>query len=140
MQDEAWRARIDADNKKCNEARIRLEEHEKSQQKEINENKELISELYDYKNNIYRKLTVLEVDKVDVKDHNSLAKCVTQLKTEKKFLPYVIMILSLIGTIISVVYMTNKFARGVDIGKSRSQVEVNERLPILRSEVPKDNQ
>lgn len=126
--------------KACNENRVRLEEHDKAQQKEIDESKSLVSELYDYKNDIYRKITENKANAVTVKDYNELAKSVTQLKTEKKFLPYTVMIISLIGTIISGVYITNKLTRGKYVGKSRSQVEANERLPVLRSEVFEDNQ
>lgn len=77
--DEQWKAKVDSENKKCNEARIVLQEHEKSQQKEIDDHSDLISELYDYKNKIFQKITVLEV--------------------EKKFLPYLVMILSACATI-----------------------------------------
>jgi hypothetical protein len=139
MVDEQWKHRVDDDMKACNEQRIRLEEHDKTQQKEIDESKSLISDLYDYKNDIYKKITESKGDSVTQKDHNALAKCVTQLKTERKFLPYVIMIVSLIGTIVSCVYMANRLTRGDNVRESRNKVEVNERLPVLRSEMPENN-
>ena len=140
MTEELWRQRVDADMKSCNEQRVRLEEHDKAQQKEIDISKSELSELYDYKNDIYRKITENKANAATVTDHNELAKQVTQLKTEKKFLPYVVMIVSLIGTIMSGIYITNKLTRGKYVSKSRSPIEVNERLPVLRPEMFKDHQ
>lgn len=140
MADEQWKHKVDEDMKQCNEQRVRLEEHDKTQQKEIDEGKSQLSELYDYKNDIYRKITENKSNSATVRDHNELARQVTQLKTEKKFLPYVVMIISLIGTIISGIYITNKLTRGKYVSKSRSQIEVNERLPVLRSELFEDHQ
>jgi hypothetical protein len=104
---------------------IRLEEQSKSQQKEIDEQWKQISDLFDYKNNIIQKITGLESQKVSYQSFNALSKCVTQLKTEKKFLPYVVMIVTLIGTIASVLYLTFDANRGKDGDKPRSQVEVS---------------
>lgn len=140
MAEDNWKQRVDADMKSCNEQRVRLEEHDKAQQKEIDTNAEQVSELYDYKNDIYRKITENRANAPTVIDHNKLAKEVTQLKTERKFLPYVIMIISLIGTIISGIYITNKLTRGKYVSKSSSPIEVNERLPVLRSELFKDHE
>lgn len=139
-RDDDRNRKIDDEMKTCNEIRVRLEEHDKVQQKEIDHTKSEVSELYDYKNDIYRKITENKANAATVKDHNELAKQVTQLKTEKKFLPYVVMIISLIGTIISGVYITNKLTRGKYVGKQCSQIEVNERLPVLRSQLSEDNE
>jgi hypothetical protein len=123
--DEQWKHKIEAETRKCLEDRVRLEEQTKSQQKEIDESWKQISELYDYKNNIFQKITGLEAQKVGHKDFNALAKCVTQLKTERKFLPYLVMIVTLIGTIASVVYLTLDANRGKDADKPRSQTEIS---------------
>ncbi len=124
--DELWKAKIDGENKNCNEARIRLEEQTKSQQKEIDSQEALISDLFDYKNNIYQKITGLEAQKVGYQNFNALAKCVTQLKTEKKFLPYLVMIVTLIGTIASVIYLASDTKhRGDNGNKPRSQTEIS---------------
>ena len=138
--DENWKRRVEEDMKSCNENRVRLEEHDKAQQKEIDGGQEQLSELYDYKNDIYRKLTENKANAATIKEHHALAKQVTQLKTEKKFLPYVIMIISLISAIVTVIYATNKLTRGDNVRESKNKVEVNERLSVLRSEVPEDSQ
>lgn len=134
-----WNRRVDIDMRSFNEQRVRLEEHDKAQQKEIDSNKEMLSELYDYKNDIYRKLTENKANAATAKDHNDLVKQVTQLKTEKKFLPYVVMIISLIGTIMSGIYITNKLTRGEHVSKSRSTVETDERLSVLRTPMLKNS-
>jgi len=128
---------VDVDMRKYNETRVRLEEHDKAQQKEIDFNKEQLSELYDYKNDIYRKLTESKANSVTPTEFHDLKQKVTELNTEKKFLPYVIMIVSLIGTILSGIVITNKLTRGKHDGKS-DQVETHERLPVLRSDMPKN--
>jgi hypothetical protein len=110
--DEKWKQVVDTDMKVCNEMRVRLEEHDKTQQKEIDESKSQISELYDYKNDIFRKLTTIDANKVSYKEYNALVKCVTQLKTEKKFLPYLVMGISLLASIASVIYVISKLAGG----------------------------
>ncbi len=140
MTDEAWKSRVEKDMKLCNEHRVRLDERTISQQKEIDTTDGLLSDLYDYKNDIYRKLTENKANAVTVKDHNELATQVTRLNTEKKFLPYVIMIVSLIGTLVTAIYAVNKLTGGENVGKSRNKVEAHERLPVLRSEMSKDNQ
>jgi hypothetical protein len=139
LVDEQWKHRVEGDMKTCNEQRVRLEEHDKTQQKEIDESKSLVSELYDYKNDIYRKITENCANAATVKDHNELAKQVTQLKTEKKFFPYVVMIISLIGTIMSGVYIANKLTRGEHVSKSSHTNETHERLPVLRTPMSEDS-
>lgn len=134
-----WNRRVDLDMRSCNETRVRLEEHDKAQQKEIDSNKEEISELYDYKNDIYRKVTENKANAATVTDYNVMKERVTQLQTEKKFLPYVVMIISLIGTIMSGIYITNKFSRGEHVGKSSNKNEAHERLPVLRTPVSKNS-
>ena len=110
---------------KCLEDRVRLEERTTSQQKEIDEQWKQISDLFDYKNSLFNKITGLESQKVGYQNFNALSKCVTQLKTEKKFLPYLVMIVTLIGTIASVVYLTYDANRGKDGDKPRSQIEIS---------------
>jgi hypothetical protein len=127
-----WNRRVDMDMRACNETRVRLEEHDKAQQKELDSHKKELSELYDYKNDIYRKITENKAVAATVLEHNELKTQVTQLKTEKKFLPYLVMIISLVGTIVSGIYITNKLTRGEDVSKSGNKTEVNERLPVLR--------
>ncbi len=127
-----WNRRVDVDMRNCNEMRVRLEEHDKSQQKEIDSHKKELSKLYDYKNDIYRKITENKADAATVLQHNDLKHLVTQLKTEKKFLPYLVMVISLIGTIVSGIYITNKLTRGGDVSKSGNTTEIDERLPVLR--------
>lgn len=122
--DEKWKQTVDKDMKSYNEMRVRLEEHDKNQEKDIAENKELISDLYDYKNNIYKKLTYLEVEKVSVKDHNALAKCVTQLKTEKKFLPWLVMITSLVVSIASLIFIVSKVTHSDKVKSSKEGTDV----------------
>ena len=94
--EEKWQGIVNEDMKKCNEARIRLEERDKSQEQNIKESKRLIEQLFDYKNSILTKMTFLEVNKVDIKDMEALRKCVTILKTEKKFMPYIALIISML--------------------------------------------
>jgi hypothetical protein len=139
MTDEHWKHKVDESMKACNEQRVRLEEHDKAQQKEIDTNSEQLSDLYDYKNDIYRKLTENRSNAASIKDHNVLVQEVTRLKTEKKFLPYVVMIISLVATIISGIYITNKLTRREHVGKSSNQDATHERLSVLRSEMPKDS-
>ncbi len=79
MPDETWKRNVESDMKSCLKHRIKLEENTKSQQKEIDENRDFISELYDYKNKLFQKITVLEV--------------------QKRFLPWLISILSAAATI-----------------------------------------
>jgi hypothetical protein len=134
-----WNRRLDIDMRRCNETRVRLEEHDKAQQKELDSHKEELSELYDYKNDIYRKITENRANAATVLAHNRLKEQVAQLQTEKKFLPYVVMIISLIGTIISGIYITNKLTRGEHVGKSGNQNEAHERLPILRTPVSENS-
>lgn len=122
--DEKWKQAVDKDMKSCNEMRVRLEEHDKNQEKDIAENKELISGLYDYKNNIYKKLTYLEVEKVSVKDHNAMAKCVTQLKTEKRFLPWLVMITSLVVSIASLIFIVSKVTHPDKVKSSKEGTDV----------------
>jgi hypothetical protein len=138
--EEEWKLKVEEDMKVCMASRVRLEERDKAQQKDIDEQWKQISDLFDYKNDIYRKITENNASAAKVKDCLELAKAVTVLKTEKKFLPYFVMIITLIVTLASAIYAVNKFTRGEDVNKSRSQNEVNERLPVLRSEMPKDNQ
>jgi hypothetical protein len=116
MIDEVWKHKIEADMKKCNEIRVRLEETDKHQGEKIEKNVELIEHMYDYKNNIYRKITFIEANKVDRKEFDAISKCVNTMKTEKKFLPWVVMIFSVIGTIVSVVYMLLKVAAMANAG------------------------
>jgi hypothetical protein len=137
--EEHWKQKVDADMKSCNEQRVRLEEHDKAQKKEIDSNKGELSDLYDYKNDIYRKLTENRANAATTNDHNELKDQVTQLRTEKKFIPYVVMIISLIGTILSGVYIMNKLTRGDDVNKSGNKIEINERLSVLRPELSKDS-
>jgi hypothetical protein len=139
MIEEHWKNKVEADMKQCNEQRVRLEEHDKAQQKELDADSELISDLYDYKNDIYRKITENKANAVAHRDHHELKIQVTQLRTEKKFLPYVVMIISLIGTIISGIYITNKLTRGTYVGKSSSANETHERLPVLRTPMLEDS-
>jgi hypothetical protein len=79
---------MNEDMQKINEARVRLEERDKNQEDDIKENKRLIEQLFDHKNNAQRDLTVL--------------------KTEGKFLPYLIMILSAIVAIGTVAWQVIK--------------------------------
>lgn len=139
MTEEHWKNKVDESMKTCNEQRVRLEEHDKAQQKEIDTNSEQLSELYDYKNDIYRKITENKANAVSHYEHSELKTQVTQLRTEKKFLPYVVMIISLIGTIISGIYITNKLTRGTYVGKSSNQNETHERLPVLRTPMFEDS-
>jgi hypothetical protein len=74
---------MDEEIQRINEARVRLEERDKNQEDDIKENKRLIEQLFDHKNNAQRDLTVL--------------------KTKGGFLPYLIMILSALvaaGTVV----------------------------------------
>ncbi len=137
--DAIWKHKVDADMKSCAESRVRLEEHDKAQQKEIDHTKSQIDDLYDYKNDIYRKITENKANAAEIKEYNELVREVAQLKTEKKFLPYVVMIISLIGTILSGIYITNKLTGGDNVGKSRSSIEINEGLPVLRPKMPENN-
>jgi hypothetical protein len=59
-----------------------------NQTEDIKENKRLIEQLFDYKNSTQRDLTVL--------------------KTEKKFVPYIIMIVSAVIAVASVVWQVLK--------------------------------
>lgn len=111
--DEKWQENVNRDMKKCNETRVRLEEHDKNQEKDIEENKRLIEQLFDYKNTILRKQTYLEVNKVDQKELDDINKCLTVLKTEKKFMPYAAMIISVVVAIATLVWTVFKaFAVG----------------------------
>jgi hypothetical protein len=110
--DEIWKAKVDGENKKCNEARVRLEEHEKAQQKEIDNHETLISDLFDYKNDIYRKITENKANAVTKSDFDEVAESVTQLKTEKKFMPWLFVGISIILSIASVVYVITQLAGG----------------------------
>ncbi len=95
--DEKWQQVVNQDMKKCSEARVRLEEHDKNQGEGIKENKRLIEQLFDYKNSMLRKQTFLEVNKVDEKDIDEVRRAITILKTEKKFLPYIALIISILA-------------------------------------------
>ncbi len=110
MIDEAWKSVVEADMKRCHEARVRLEEADKHQNEKIDKNEELIDHLYDYKNDTYRKITFMEANQIGRKEFTSLSKCVNTLKAEKKFLPWFVMIFSVLGTIISVAFMLFKMA------------------------------
>ncbi len=103
--DPEWVKSVNNDIKSCNEIRVRLEEHDKAQQKEIDEGKKERMELYDHKNEINNKLTFLDTGKVDYKTFNVLSKCVATLKAEKRFLPYTVMIISALAGLGSLVYV-----------------------------------
>lgn len=77
--DEHWKDKIERETRECLKHRVRQDERTNSQQKEIDEHGDLISSLHDYKNKIFQKITVLEV--------------------EKKFLPWIVMILSAAATV-----------------------------------------
>ncbi len=140
MLEERWKEKVDKDSKTCNEQRVRLEEHDKHQQKDIDEHEKLLSDIYDHKNNIYKKITLIEATKVSKKDYNALAKCVTQLKTEKKFFPWLVMGVSLVAAISSILFITYRVTRGTNvIRQPSSEITIDERLPVLRNKMPKDH-
>ncbi len=97
--------KVEEDVGDCNERGIRLDERTQEQERKIGKHGDLISDMYDYKNDIYRKITELRERKVDRETYNKLAKCVTQLKTEKKFIPWAVMIVSALCAIAAVVLM-----------------------------------
>jgi hypothetical protein len=76
----------------CRDMRIRLEEHDKAQEKDIEEARGERMELYEHKNKIYKKITVLEM--------------------EKKFFPWAVMILSAIASLGTLIYVIVKLAGG----------------------------
>jgi nitrogen fixation/metabolism regulation signal transduction histidine kinase len=139
MLEADWKARVELDMKHCTENRVRLEEHDKAQQKEIDTASEQLSDLYDYKNDIYRKITEDRANAAKIQDYRELATEVTKLKTEKKFLPYFVMVLTLLITIATAIYSVNKLTRGTDVNKSSNKIEAHERLPVLRSEMPENS-
>ncbi len=69
-------------------------------------------ELYYHKNEIKQKITLLETGKVDYTTFNVLSKCVTQLKAEKKFLPFIVMIISALAGLGSLVYVIVRLGGG----------------------------
>ncbi len=94
-----------AEVKRCNERGIRLEEHDKGQDKELGEQMQLISELYDYKNDTYQKIAVIREETVRRKEFQTLKTCVTELKVSRKFLPWAVMVLAglaSVGTLVLV--------------------------------------
>ncbi len=94
MIDDVWKSVVDSDMKRCHESGIRLQEADKHQNEKIDKNEELIDHLYDYKNDTYRKITFMEANQIGRKEFNALSKCVNTLKTEKKFWPWLVMIVS----------------------------------------------
>jgi cytochrome b subunit of formate dehydrogenase len=88
MIDEKWKEIVSNDMKKCNEARVRFEEHDIVQEEDIKENKRLIEQLFDYKNNAQRDLTVL--------------------KTEKNFFPFLVMVVSAVVAVGTVLWQIFK--------------------------------
>ena len=116
MSDEDWKKSVDKEIKFCNEARVRLEEHDKQQQKELDEGKKERLELYDYKNDIYKKLTFMKASQVSPEEFKTLSKCVNSLKTEKKFLPWLGLIISMIvGICMLFSFITSKKTEGTEI-------------------------
>ncbi len=103
MNDEVWKHKVETDMKACNEVRVRLEENDKHQGEKIDKHEELISNLYDYKNDTYRKITFIEANQIGRKEFNTLSKCVNTLKTERKFWPWLVMIVSAAVAIASIV-------------------------------------
>ncbi len=105
--DEDWKKIVDKEMKACNEIRARLEERDKSQQIQLNEAKEERVELYDHKNDIYNRIVKLESNRVSPTEFQKLSKCVNTLKTEKQFLPYLVMIitaLAALGSLVCVIF------------------------------------
>jgi hypothetical protein len=126
---EEWKKMVSADIKQCTEMRILLRESDKYQDEKIAESMRLIEQLFEHKNEILRQLTTLEACQVDQKDvslirkglievkteekvtpeaFDKLAEKVTVLMTEKKFLPYLIMILSALTGVGALVVMLVK--------------------------------
>ena len=107
-----WVKSINKDMKECHEIRVRLEEHDKTQQKELDECKKERMELYDHKNAINNRLTAIEGGKVDYKTFNILKQCVATLKAEKKFLPYIVMIISALAGLGALAYVLIRIGGG----------------------------
>ena len=60
--DENWKQEVDSDMKMCRDSRVRLEEHDKSQQKEIDENNRIIVGVNDYKTDDKLDIPILKMD------------------------------------------------------------------------------
>ncbi len=108
MPDQTWKDKIDKEIKVCYATRATLNEKTKQQQKEIDEGRKERLELYDHKNAANDRLTAMEGGKVDYKTFTALSKCVTTLKTEKKFLPYIAMIVSTLAALGTLIYVIVK--------------------------------
>ena len=113
---EDWKKQVDKEIRICNAFRVLFDERTKQQQKELDEGKKERLELYDYKNDIYRKLTFMKASQVDPREFRTLSKCVTTLKTEKKFLPWLGLIISIIvGLCMIFTILTSRKAEGSDL-------------------------
>ena len=113
---EDWKRSVDKEIRICNAFRVLFDERTKQQQKELDEGKKERLELYDYKNDIYRKLTFMKANQIDPKEFRTLSKCVNTLKTEKKFLPWLGVIISVIvGLCMIFTIITSRKAEGASL-------------------------
>lgn len=134
MPDDKWKQSVNDDIKACTEFRVRLEEHDKSQQRELDKANNEIVELYDHKNAIKDRLTIVETDKIgatvfrkftnDVavlksdtinkETFNKLGNRVNGLITEKKFLPWLAVIISVVIGLGTLFMLFSKPVKGDD--------------------------
>ena len=138
MPDDDWKRSVDKEIRICNAFRVLFDEKTKQQQKELDEGKKERLELYDYKNDIYRKLTFMKASQVDPREFRTLSKCVNTLKTEKKFLPWLGLIISIIvGLCMIFTILTSRKAEGSDLQSEirypKSEIETaNDRAQTVR--------
>lgn len=112
-------------------------------QKQVDECKEERSELYDYKNKINSRLDIIETGKVDKSKFDDLKRCVSNLKislkTERKFLPWIAMILAIIASLCTTVFVVTQMAEGADFvetppGKIQTVGHVPRTCQIIENE------
>lgn len=103
------------DRNLCIEDRIKLKEHDKQRVIDIDKHTKDIDELFDHKNAIKDRLTIVEETKVSYEKYSKLSKCVNALKTQKTFLPYIAMIFALLASIATVFFIFSSVAKGSEI-------------------------
>ncbi|MCP4259092.1 MAG: hypothetical protein GY774_16525 [Planctomycetes bacterium] len=113
-QDEEWKKSVDDEVKKCNIEKARLQDKDEHQQKEIDLGWKERQDLYTEKNAIKDRVTIVETDKVGSGEFNKLKTCVSNLKillkTERKFLPWIAMIISILAGLATLVFIISRMS------------------------------
>ena len=138
MPDDDWKKSVDKEIRDCNIAKTRLQDKDVQQQKELDTDRREILDLYDEKNEINNRLAIIETGKVNHKAFNELKTCVSNvkilLKTERKFLPWIAMIVSLIAGIGTIVFIVTQMAEGAGTARQIDNSQFHKHEPLFHAD------